>query len=236
MSESLKAMVDWSVMLRPAVRRILDAMLGGATTLTSLSQETGLSKSALVPHLKTLAALGVVQGERVPTSTGAEAHYRLRDVSLHLSIDPHRSAAISWASVGSWTPDAPLLGQVPQPEIRAELALLLQRLPALARKDDVLILFGSAARGEATWKSDIDLLALRDAADPRTEAALREAQYETEMETRHKFSIAFVTRDEWTAGRKRLVQEAREEGMVVWAARGENAPWATLKRYSAIRI
>jgi len=229
-------MADWAVLLKPAVRRIIDAMLGGATTLTAIAEATGHSKPALVPQLKALAELGVVHGERIPTSTGSEAHYRLRDVSLHLSIDAARSAAVAWATPGRWDAELSLLAQVPQPEVREEVRRLLLALRDAGQlpRDAVLILFGSAARGEATWKSDIDILVLVEALDPRRERAFDEAAFEAQIGTQHAFSPTFVTRDEWTSNRKRIVQEARAEGIILWG--GEEAPWSSMKRYGAIRL
>lgn len=228
-------MADWALLLKPNVRRILDAMLGGATTLTAISEATGQSKPALVPQLKALAELGVVHGERVPTSTGSEARYRLRDVSLHLSFDASRSAVIAWATPGRWHSELPLLAQVPQPEVRDEVRRLVQALRDAGQlKDVVLILFGSAARGEVTWKSDIDVVVLVEERDATRERAFEETVFEAQIGTQHAFSPTFVTRDEWTADRKRIVQEAHEEGIVVWG--GEDAPWSTMKRYGAIRL
>lgn len=231
-------MAEWALLLKPSVRRVLDAMLGGATTLTEIAAVTGLTKSALVPHLKAMGELGLVHGERVATPTGSEARYRLRDVSLHLSIDAARSTATSWATVGPWTPESPLTAQIPQPAVRSEVDRLLLELrkAGVLGRGETLVLLGSVARGEATWKSDIDVLVLRDTRDAAWEDAYLRAQFEVEMGAQHRFSTTFITRDDWTAGRKRLVQEARDEGIVIWTTRGEEAPWSTMKRYAAIRI
>lgn len=211
-------------------------MLSGATTLTAIAEATGQSKPALVPQLKALAELGVVHGERVPTPTGSEAHYRLRDVSLHLSLDAARSVAVAWASPGRWEAETPLLAQVPQPEVRAEVRRLVLGLrdAGQLQRDVVLILFGSSARGEATWKSDIDLLVLIDAREAPRERAFEEAAFEAQIGMQHAFSPTFVTREEWTSNQKRLVQEARNEGIIIWG--GEQAPWSSMKRYGAIRL
>lgn len=230
---------DWGVLLKPTVRRILDAMLAGAKTLTELSDATGISKSALLPHLKALAALGAIEGTRLSTSTGTEAHYRLLDLSLHLSLRASGPVAISWAEPGAWSSEFPLVNQVRQPEVRAEIAGFLRALRgSLGAQTDalVVILFGSAARGEATWKSDIDILILVADRDKAIEAKIAKATFEAQMASQHAFSTTFVTRAEWPDGRKRLVQEAKEEGIIVWAPRGEEAPWSTLKRYRAINL
>ena len=240
MSESLNTMADdWAILLKPSTRRILNAMLSGATSLTEIADATRMTKSALVPHLKALASLGVVRGERVGTPTGAVARYQLQDASLHISIDASRHAVISWAGRGAWPADVPLVSQIPQPDVREEVAIFLRALrEAMGRASDalVIVLYGSAARGEATWKSDIDLLILLDERDPGTEQSVHDAIFAAQMRSQHAFSPTFLDRAEWLVSKKRIVAEAREEGMVVWAPRGENAPWSTLTRYKAITL
>lgn len=230
---------DWGLLFKPSVRRILDALLAGSSTLTELARETHLAKSTLLPHLKALAALGVIHGERVRTPTGSEARYRLRDVSLHISIDASRSAALTWATPGPWMSDLPLLAQVPQLEVRAEIARALHSLRnALGRESEdlVIVLFGSAARGEATWKSDIDLIILIEARDGPAERKIQDAIFNAQVGTQHAFSPSFIARAEWPESRKRIVAEAMQEGLVIWAPRGENAPWSTMKRCRAITL
>lgn len=230
---------DWTSLLRPGPRRVLDAMLHGASTLTEIADATGLRKPSLHPHLKELAALGVVEQQRIATPTGWEVRYALRDASLHLSIHGAERVALSWGSIGPWEPDVALVAQVPQPDVRAELATFLRALRRAvgAPADDLaIVLFGSAARGDATWKSDIDLFILVDRPTPALDAAIELATFEAGTASQHAFQPVIMTRAEWSESRKRIAEDAREEGLLVWAPRRENAPWSTLKRYRSISL
>lgn len=228
---------DWSILLRPTPRKILGAMLGGASSLTELARATRMSKPALIPWLKALAALGVVRHERVPTPEGTEARYHLQDASLHVSVDSARGVVLSWASASAFEPDLPLLGQVPQPEVRAEVATFLRALgrgaPDVAA-DAAIVLFGSGARGDATWKSDIDLIVLTDAAG--ADVAVGKAAFETDLGSQHAIRPLVASPNEFAAARKRIFQEAAREGIIVWAPRGENAPWSRMDRYKRISL
>lgn len=228
---------DPSPLLKPAPKRILEAMLAGATSLTEIAKRTRMSKPALVPHLKALVALGLVEHQRLPTSTGSEARYTLRDASLHISVRAADRAVLSWATVGPWDPALPLLAQIPQADVRAEVAAFLHALRRGAGKrgdDLVILLFGSGARGEATWKSDLDLLVLVPKVEPALQAAVDAAAFEAETASQHTVRPTLVARADFDAGSKRIYEEAAKEGLIVWAPRGENAPWSTMQRYKAI--
>lgn len=232
------AAAAWANILKPAPRRILRALLDGASTLTEIAEATRMAKPSLSPHLKDLTALGVLEHERTPTPTGWEARYRLRDFSLHLSVDAEARSVVSWATDGRWDPALPLLAQVPQPDIRKEIGEFLRAFEQRVERDDeppaaAIVLYGSAARGEATWKSDIDLVVISDVpgVHEHAEAALAEAVVLSE----HVFRPVFATTEEFAGGRKRILAEAAKEGLIVWA-KGGVAPWTKMEKYTSISI
>lgn len=230
-------MADWSAVLRPTPRRILEAMLGGASSLTEIAGSTRMGKSALVPHLKDLVAIGVLRSERVPVAGAVEARYHLRDCSLHLSIHASDRVAISWAADADWSPDAPLLAQIPQGEVRQEVQAFLDalsRADAMITQSCVVILFGSGARGEATWKSDVDVLVLVDGS--RAREVVDQAAAAASIGTQHAIVPTVCAPEDFAARRKRILSEARREGMIVWAPKGVSAPWREMERYKAISI
>lgn len=228
-------MADWSVLLRPTPRRILEAVSQGARTLTELSVATGIKKPALAPHLKQLVGAGVLRHERLATPTGSEARYEPSDVAIHVEMRARDATLLTWATLGPSHPDAPLLSQVPQSELREEAAAFLRALRASAGllSDEVtVLLFGSAARGDATWKSDIDLLVLAQE-NARDEVAehVERAAYEASMRSQHAVVPTLATFKEFEERPKRIHQEAKREGMIIWAPRGDLAPWGKLERY-----
>lgn len=230
-------MAEWLDVLKPTPQRILSAMLGGARTLSEISAKTKLKKPALVPHLKDLVALGVLRHERVPTSTGTEARYEPNAFSLHLSLDPARGHALAWGAPGAWDPRFPLAAQVAQPDVRAQIVAFLAALRATPIGDElVVILYGSGARGDATWKSDIDLIVLASPARPRgeTQRAVETATFESSIGAQHAIRPSIETREDFELARKRVHVEAMAEGLVVWA--GGDAPWSKMERYRSISL
>ena len=242
---------DWSIVFRPAPRRILTALLAGARSLTELSEETGLRKPSLQPHLKELTALGAIRRDTVATPLGREVRYHLCDVSIHLDLSARAGAAIGWATQGSVDWEFPLTGQVPQQKPREEVTLFLRRLaPRVSARlggelwhGAFVILYGSAARGEATWKSDLDLLVLL--ADPPREdieAAIDEVVAEVQMVGPHALAVRLAEKAAFLRSQKQMDREIAAEGMVVWGPRpkeGEEvsqAVWARMKRYKGISI
>lgn len=228
---------DWSLLLRPTPRKVIEAMLAGASTLTEISTATRMSKPALVPHLKKLVALGALRSERVPVAGAVEARYHLNDFSLHLSLRGADKTAIAWATNAAWSPDAPLVAQVPQSVVREEVAGFLRTLNELGPEvaaNCVVILFGSGARGEATWKSDVDLIVVTDVAGARKAIEIASAQ--ASIGTQHAIVPTVSTSKDFVAKRKRIFEEAAREGMIVWAPRGDLAPWPKMDRYRTISI
>lgn len=242
---------DWSILFRPAPRRILDALLAGARSLTELSDETGLRKPSLQPHLKELAALGIIQRDSVATTMGREVRYRLRSASLHLDLGELPGVALGWATSGFVDWQFPLTGQVPQEKPREEVVRFLRLLgPVLSARFEgeawhrsFVLLYGSAARGEATWKSDLDLLVLLP--DPPwngLEAAVDDVVSTVQMAGPHALSVRLAEKTAFVRSKKAMDREIAEEGIVVWGPRpraGEEvsrAVWARMKRYKGISI
>ncbi|MEA3200211.1 MAG: Bacterial regulatory protein arsR family [Thermoplasmata archaeon] len=238
---------DWSIVLRPTSRRILGALLGGSRSLTDLAQTTGLSKPSLQPHLKELAALGVIERDARATQQGREVRYHLRNASLHLELDLVTSTAIGWATAGFVDWRFPLTGQIPQDDARDEVTLFLRhvgpRIPSALWNDSFVILYGSAARGEATWKSDLDLRMLfPKPVTSKVEQDIDDVVAWVQETHPHALSVTFGTVQAFIGSRKTLDQEIAAEGMIVWGPRaleGEEvnrALWERMRRYKAISI
>lgn len=80
---------------------------------------------------------------------------------------------------------------------------------------DRIIVFGSQARGEATERSDIDLLlVLHGAVDPYKELQrISEATYDIELEHEVLFGIVPTSVSEYRQGATPLLRNARRDGV-----------------------
>lgn len=208
-------------------------LLEGPKTLTELSDMLELKKPSLLPYLERLQDLGVVAKDQVRTTTGRETRYRLLGASLHLDVSPARGTVLAWAAGGEPDPRFPLLNQVPDPAARASLSRALAAVEtalgaSLAEAAPFVVLFGSFARGETTWKSDVDLLFVLD--KPEDKERIRDALAEAQTDAEHALRGQYTTRDVFQEGRRKLDLEAAAEGMVLAARDGEDALWRRMAR------
>lgn len=217
--------------------RLLAQKKGREATLTDLSRELKLSKPTVHRSASRLADRAIVMAEAAKTSVGREARYRLLPYLSILRIDP-ASGTITSFTAGVAPDDLLLTAQVPQPEIRTAVHEAVYRL----RTDDILstkgrpriraiVVFGSAARGEATWKSDIDI-AIFDGAGWRRKEEDRMREILADLSTRHGhlFSPHFLP-SEVLPPKTLLGRAVAESGMIVYAANGGDEVWRSLKRY-----
>ena len=233
------------MLFRPTVRRILQSLLAGSKSLTDLSEETRLTKQALQRHLKDLERIGVIDRAYRPIGASREVVYHHAGCSLRLEIrppgtaDPLSGTVLSWATAGHEDPAFPLTAQIPRPEHRNEVVLVLRRLKRALAEDFgslFIVVFGSFVRGEATRKSDIDLMFVLPGEDARLRERTEDAIADLQSDVEHAIQPFFATREAFLAGKKRMPAAAAEEGMVVHAPAEERELWSLMKRYRTISI
>lgn len=250
-------MPDWASLLRPSARRILEALLDGPLTLTELAARCGVTKPSVSRPLRELESLGAIRRHELRDARGREVQYSLVGVSIHLEIHPEERYAISWASTGPNASGDLLLAQIRDPALRAELQTLLGawRVQLAARTDPTdptpstiagpipwwerisLVVYGSVARGEATWKSDIDVLVVGATDVPASiRNVMLDAAADVETTTKHAVRVQFTTLALFLAADRVIDREAREEGVVVHAGGGEDRLWPAMTRYRRISI
>ena len=230
-----------------AHRAILGALAQGPRSLGELEALAGRKKPTLLKHLGLLEEEGVVRKETVTTRTGRQARYRLQAHTLFLRLDPEAGAVLEFETAEAVDLQFLLAGQVHQADFRRDMTSYLR---ALARACEGwphppwVILFGSVARGEGTWKSDIDaLVVLEPDAIPkglrgrpsRAEASLRKAFAEAAQEAAHLLKPHFTTLEAFLGADSGVLRAAKEEGIVVWGdTAGGGEVWRQLRRYRTI--
>lgn len=231
-------MGDWTTLLRPSTQRILSALLAGPRSLTDLAHDLGVTKPAVQRPLKEMERLGVVARAYRPREGTRDVVYALVGCNLRLDILP-AGIALAWATPGPGDAEFPLAGQVPEPAHRADVLKMLRHLKTAlpqAWDDLFLVLFGSMARGDATRKSDIDVMVVL----PRKEKGLQErvsgAIAECQMEVEHAIQPFFTTKASFLAAEKRMDAVAAKEGMVIHGASSERELWSRMTRYRTISI
>ncbi|MEE9237423.1 MAG: nucleotidyltransferase domain-containing protein [Thermoplasmata archaeon] len=236
--------------LGPSLRVILQALLVEAKTLSELGSVTAKSKPTLLKHLRFLDESGLVTKTVQVTKTGRETSYSINPYTLFLHIDPRKKAFITFE-----TPDdieLPLLlaEQVPQKEFRSDVKIYLLGVADECRDwhpQPTVIVFGSVARGEATWKSDIDVLfVLRDKMSDKAgraltyliaEDVLRGRLAEATSEAEHLMRPHFTGIEEFIKEDKGIMREAKSEGILIFGDLNAGWDiWQQLERYRSITI
>ena len=236
--------------LTPTRRDILQALLPEPKTLSELESLTEKRKPTLLKHLRFLEDSGIVRKEVVTTEVGRETRYSLRPYTLLVHIDPKKGAFLKFETPDDVDLSFPLAEQVPQAEFRGDVKTYLRSFARACqgwRRKPSVVLFGSVARGEGTWKSDIDALVIlpseggarkgRTRPPRRAEETLRKGLAKAADKAKHLLKPHFVGVEEFLAGDEGVLREAKAEGILVWGELTVGREiWRQLKRYRTITI
>jgi len=230
----------YAKLFSPASQRIITALLRGRRSLTELAVELKLAKTTLQQkHLRPLEELDVVGKQLVKNERGREAFYELQRFALHVSLDPDSASGLVIATDKNFAPTDLLLEQLENGEFKEDLKRLLQAVSQMAENERPLyiIIFGSVARGEGTWKSDIDILLLHRVWEKKTRDLLVEIIAEATMQTRHQIKPHFQTLLEFEGGDSLLCDEIEQSGIIIYGSRfGRPSLWKKMKRYASITL
>lgn len=231
-------------------KALLEALIEETRSLSDLEARTGVTKPTLSKHLHDLEERGLVEKTMKTTARGREARYALRTYTAFSHIDPRKGALLAFESHDDWDLRFPLVEQVPQAEFRRDLRAYLDHLVGAweGRADGPLVvLYGSVARGEGTWKSDIDWIVVLD---PRggqvetrgrepsaTERRVRDALADAASEAEHALKAEFVSRTKFVERQDGIFGEAKREGLIVFGDLwGAWDLWKLVTRYRRITI
>lgn len=227
------------MVLRPASVRLIESLLGGRRSLTELAATIGVAKPSILPALRRLVDIGWVQREDIRAATGRETFYSLRPGSLHIELRPDAGVAVSWAAEGEVDPYFPLTMQVPDVALREEILTVLRLLrKRLKRSLDrfAIILYGSAARGEITWKSDIDIaFVYAPNVSDETLQTIYDAVADVQEYVTHSVKIMPIARSVLLEADRGIPKEIASEGVVIHADR-EDPIWVKMAKHHTISI
>ncbi len=225
-------------LLNQTQRKIIDILLQrGDCSLSEITEEIDLSKPAVFRQVKELAAAGMLNEELQSTNKGRVAKYSLRHFSIFFSINPERSSVLRIETGSSFHPSHVLLEQVAQVEFKEELRSLVDTVDKIATDSGItaIILFGSVAEGEGTWKSDIDVAIV--AAQWAKESKNRAGKIVSDacLGANHLIKPVYLSEERLESEDSVLVNEIRSSGMIIYAGRpGSDAAWRVMMRYKRI--
>lgn len=100
------------------------------------------------------------------------------------------------------------------------LRLFIERVQQLPKPPEMVVLYGSRARGDYRPDSDYDLLVVLAEKEAETIDQLYRAVQEVELETLRAISLLIRTREQYEMGRsrgERVLRDAEEEGYLLWS-------------------
>lgn len=225
----------YGILFKARTRQIIDLLLAGEMSLTELSRAMDMSKPSLQQnYLGEMERAGIVRKRMERNDVGREARYSLRRFSLFVCIDPADGKVVSLSTETGYSLPSLLVEQVQGDGFGKEVRMIVEGLSSLdsSQRPDYVILFGSVARGEGTWKSDIDVALLRSRWTNEAKACNIDALSEMTDRSDHRVKPCFFTLDEYGSDNNPMIGEIKEDGMVVYGEIfGEDGIWKGMKRY-----
>jgi len=211
-------------------KKIVYRLLGGEKTLKELSSYIGISKQALLKHLDKMQKKGIVVGVKEKGNKGNVKKYRIGGYSAVVSVD-EEGFVVEYECGSPIDFRFPLVNQIPQIKYRREVLKYLEGILSLGKKLAIVV-FGSVARGEASWKSDIDVVFFsgkwikkeeEEILDKITETSLRK-DIEVSMNPHFK-----TYRDLEKKGG--LEEEIKKDGVIIYTNQKKEKLWTKMKKY-----
>ena len=217
-------------------RRTLQAiglLAGSEKSLAQLAEGLSINKSMAHRLLSGMEKEGLLKSRIVKTKNGRLRVFGLAEFSLVLSSDPGKGNLLSYRSTAALDPDRPLLGQIMQEGPRAAVRIYLKALKSLPSKS-AIVLFGSAARGDATRKSDLDLLFLADGWQKADENRIRNILADAVITAGLQAISHFRTFSEFLNDGTSMGRSIKREGIILDIQGEVGDLWKAMQRYKSI--
>lgn len=222
-------------LFRPNSIKIIELLISeGESSLTVISKRIGLSKPGASKHLKDLVSIGVIKQREEKNSVGIETFYSIKQFTFMLVLNPIEKSIINIKTDSSFPLPLLLLEQLDNNEFKEDIKKLLEKI-LKTDKEKIpifIILFGSVARGEGTWKSDIDLAFIHYVWDIPKRKHIEEIIAETTLETEHQIKPHFIEKLDFENKDSLIINEIKETGLIIFGdIFRRKIIWREMKRY-----
>lgn len=208
----------YDIIFKPTSKRIIDALLKGKKSLTQLSDELELSKSLLMQkYLASFEKMGLVSKTLEKNNNGREAFYELQSFTLHLTIIPKAKSTVGFATSSETTPQTFLLEQIDDERFKEDLRPILKKIAEMKKgaRPELVILYGSVAKGEGSDRSDIDIAIIKKGWDKKTLDLYLDLIADISSRTDHVIKPLFFSTDEFVKGSRAILKEIKRTGIVI---------------------
>lgn len=211
-------------------RKIIELLGQDERTLTEITDRLEISKSGALKQLDKLVDSNLISKKIETTEIGRESIYSLNNFTYFFSLNPESDSIIQVKTTSAFRLPFLLLEQVEQEKFKNEIKELFKRL----EEPPFTILYGSVAKGEGTWKSDIDLMFLKESWSKKEKESINDIISEVNMEIDHQITSKFRTFSSFKKGNS-LVEEIKDSGMIIYDDLYERSKiWQRMKKYKSI--
>jgi predicted nucleotidyltransferase len=217
--------------------RIIELLADGEKSLTELAGKLSVTKTMALRMLTDLEKSGLIQSHIIKNNNGRLRQFKLKEFSLVISYDSKTASVLSFRADAPMDLSNPLIGQVSQAEFRRSVQTYLKAVE-LPSGESAVILFGSAARGNAGAKSDLDLLFLADKWDKPSTDRIRNALADAVINAGHQAISHFRTFGDFLNDNSSMARSIRKEGLII-QVHGQNQAenlWMAMQRYRNISL
>ena len=226
--------------LKKSPKKIIEFLASeGEKSLTEIAEELDMSKPGASKHLKMLKSIEIVNEKQEKSKIGIETFYSLNHFMLMFMINPGGKSIIAFRSKETFSPQLLLLEQIEEGEFKKDLKIFLENVMELDedQRPEYIILFGSVARGEGIWKSDIDLCLLYLKWSELDKRKIEELISQVVMNTNHIIKPYFLNLLEFEHENSMLNKEIKDHGLVIHGnIYGRDELWREMKQYKSISL
>ncbi|PTD94088.1 hypothetical protein C9439_04405 [archaeon SCG-AAA382B04] len=215
-------------------KKIINQLLKEEKTLTELHKQIEISKQALLKHLNKMEKKDIIKSKEFKSKKAREKKYKLNNFSALISINKN-GFATKYTSNSPINPKFPLINQIPQKKYREPIKHIIKKTN-YPKKPITIIIFGSVAHGDATWKSDIDIayLSKKWKKDEKNKIIQNLSEININQDIEAQINPTFLTYQELQNNAETLHKEIKKDGILVFSSREKENLWNKLKRYKSL--
>ncbi len=211
-------------------RKIINNLLEGEKTLKQLSENLELSKQTILDHLNKMEEKNLIETYMEKQNNTRIKKAEIKEFSAIISIN--KSHAIQYTADSEINFKYPLVNQIPQKNLREQTLEYLKEISSM-QKPLTIVIFGSVARGEANWKSDIDIALFTDKWTNKEEIRDKISQVNIEKQMETSMNPNFKNYKD-IKGKDELIKEIKKDGIIIYTTREEEKLWEEMKKYQNI--
>jgi predicted nucleotidyltransferase len=216
------------------IKQIINQLITSDKSLTDLANIISVSKPTILKYLDNLEKIGIISSKIIITNVGREKRYFISAFSQVFSINPTKGF-INFTINEPLNFNFPLVGQIPQQKFRNAVKITLEKILEKYKQKLSLIVYGSIARGEATAKSDLDLMLLSlKKWDNNSKNKIMDALYESAVDTQLQVKPLFRTLDEFIKKDDSITKQIKDKGIIIYDSLDSEQLWKIIQRYWSI--